>query len=286
MLRRIIGEDLELVFRPAPDLNCIEADPAQMDQILVNLAVNARDAMPDGGRLIVETRNETVDETFCASHVDAQPGEYVMLAVSDTGCGMDAATLVNIFDPFYSTKAFGKGTGLGLATVFGIIRQNDGFIQVESEPGLGTTFRVYFRSSEEQAEPLRVEEVSDLPRGTETVLLVEDDAVVLGLTKEILEQHGYSVIALENGQAARDHCAAHDGHIDLLVTDVVMPGMNGAELHKGLLKKRPELKALFMSGYAADVIGLGGILEDGMSFLQKPFRIERLVRTVRAVLDA
>jgi PAS domain S-box-containing protein len=286
MLRRIIGEDIELVFRPAPDLTCIEADPAQIDQILVNLAVNARDAMPDGGRLIVETRNETVDEAFCASQVDAQPGEYLMLTVADTGHGMDASVLSNIFDPFYSTKALGKGTGLGLATVFGIVKQNGGFIRVASEPGLGTTFEVYFPSTDEQAEPLPAEEPSELPHGTETILLVEDEPTVRDLGKGILEQFGYTVIDMEDGQKACGHCEANDDAIDLLVTDVIMPGMNGLELHRELLKTRPGLKVLFMSGYTADVIGLDGELEEGMGFLQKPFSLKRLIRNVRAMLDA
>lgn len=286
MLRRIIGEDVELVFLPSPGLDSIKADPAQIDQILVNLAVNARDSMPGGGRVVVKTRNVTVDEAFCASQVDAQPGDYVMVAVSDTGHGMDASTVANIFDPFYSTKAVGKGTGLGLATVFGIVKQNEGFIRVASEPGQGTTFEVYFRSSDEPAEPLPAEEESDLPHGTETVLLVEDEPMVRDLARQILEQFGYSVIDMEDGQAAYGHCAEYDDPVDILVTDVIMPGMNGLELYRELLKTRPGLKVLFISGYTADVIGLEAELEEGMGFLQKPFSLKRLIRAVRVMLDA
>ena len=286
MLRRIIGEDIDLVFVPEKKLGRIKADPAQLDQILVNLAVNARDAMTDVGKLTIETQNITLDQEFCDSHVGAEPGDYVMLAVTDTGHGMDDETRSNIFVPFFSTKDKGKGTGLGLATVYGIVKQNNGFITVYSEPGTGTTFKVYFPRVMEKADKLSKEKASDLPTGTETVLLVEDEAMVRGLAKKILERQGYKVIAMENGGVAYAHYDEHDDPFDLLLTDVVMPSMNGRTLFNKLREKRPELKAVFMSGYTENVIAHHGVLDEGVHFIQKPFTIETLAKMVRKVLDS
>jgi len=286
MLRRIIGEDIDFVFVPAKRLGRIKADPAQLDQILVNLAVNARDAMPDGGKLTIETQNVTLDQEFCDSHVGAEPGDYVMLAVADNGHGMDEETLSNIFEPFFSTKEKDKGTGLGLATVYGITKQNNGFITVYSEPSNGTTFKVYFPRVQDKAEKLTKDKGSDLPIGTETILLVEDEQMVRGLAKKILERQGYKVITMENGGTAYAYYENHDDPFDLLLTDVVMPSMNGRDLYNKLREKRPELKAVFMSGYTENVIAHHGVLDEGISFIQKPFTIKTLAMMVRKVLDS
>jgi len=285
MLQRIIGEDVELRFIAARNLGRIKADPSQIDQILVNLAVNARDAMPNGGKLVIETQNVTIDEAFCAAHLDAQPGEYVSLTVSDTGCGMDEQTRQKIFEPFFSTKDKEKGTGLGLATVYGIVKQNDGFITVYSEPNVGSTFKVYFPRGQEEAIPLTRAQGADLPRGTETILLVEDEAMVRGLVKKVLGQQGYTVLEAENVESAIKIFTETQERIDLLLTDVIMPVMNGRELHHHLATKRPGLKALFMSGYTENVVAHHGVLDDGVSFIQKPFQIETIARMVRQVLD-
>jgi len=285
MLRRIIGEDVTLVFNPSPDLGCIKADSSQLDQILINLVVNARDAMPDGGRLTIETVNVKLDEEFCRSQVGAEPGDYVMLAVSDSGCGMDAETQAKIFEPFFSTKDKDQGVGLGLATVYGIVQQNNGFISVSSAVGAGTTFKVYFPQVREEVE--KREDLRDdaLPVGDETILLVEDEEMVRSLARRILESQGYRVIVAADGGEALQQCREYAGEIHLLLTDVVMPQMNGRQLQLWLAENRPKMRTLFMSGYTDDVIGYHGILEDGIDFLQKPFTVEQLVRRVRQALD-
>ncbi len=285
MLRRIIGEDIDLEFIPAKDLGRIKADPAQLDQILVNLAVNAREATPDGGKLTIETQNVSLDEEFCASHVEAEPGDHIMLAVSDNGQGMDEKTKSKIFEPFFSSKGSDANTGLGLATVYGIVKQNGGFISVYSELDAGTTFKVYFPRVKKTADALPEERPRDTHTGTETVLLVEDEALVRNLAKRILEKSGYNVIAKDNGGAAFVYCDQSDDPIDLLLTDVVMPNMNGRDLFTKLQKKRPALKALFMSGYTENVIAHHGVLDEGVRFIQKPFTIETLETNVRRVLD-
>ncbi len=285
MLRRIIGEDVELKFLPARNLGRIKADPSQIDQILVNLAVNARDAMPNGGKLIIETQNVAIEEAFCETHLDARPGDYVLLTVSDTGCGMDEETLQNIFEPFFSTKGKDKGTGLGLATVYGIVKQNNGFISVYSEPNVGSTFKVYFPRVQEEAISLMREKSAHLPKGTETILLVEDEVMVRGLVKKILGQQGYKVLEAANVENAIKIFTETAEPIDLLLTDVIMPVMNGRELHHYLAAKRPGLKALFMSGYTENIVAHHGVLDDGVSFIQKPFTIETIARMVRQVLD-
>jgi len=286
MLCRIIGEDIDFIFKPARGLLRIKADPGQLDQIFINLAVNARDAMPDGGKLTIETQNVAFDEEYCRSHAEMETGEYVMLAVTDTGHGMDDDTLEHIFEPFYSTKKKEQGTGLGLSTVYGIVKQNGGFINVYSEPGIGTTFKIYFPSVREKAEKFSARAESAYPTGNETVLLVEDEDMVRKLAKKILEKHGYNVIDMSNGGVAVVWAEKHDDHIDLLLTDVIMPGMNGRELREKLLEKRPDLKVLYMSGYTENVIAHHGVLEEGTQFIQKPFTVEFLTRKIREVLDS
>jgi PAS domain S-box-containing protein len=285
MLRRIIGEDIDFVFAPDGRLWRINADPTQLDQVLMNLAVNARDAMPDGGKLTIETQNVTLDDEYCKSHAGFIPGDYVMLAVTDTGHGMDAETLENIFEPFFSTKEVGKGTGLGLAMVYGVMKQNKGFINVYSEIGEGTTFKIYYPALKEKAEKLSKDKLADMPAGTETVLLVEDEGIVRNLAKTVLERQGYTVIDAPDGKKARLEYTQYSGEIHLLLTDVVMPKMNGGELYKKLLDLKPGLKALFMSGYTEDAIAHHGVLDKGAHFIQKPFTIQALAKAVRKALD-
>ncbi len=285
MIGRIIGEDIDMQFKPARKLGRIKADPSQLDQILVNLSVNAKEAMPDGGKLIIETQNVHLSPEFCEPHEDAEPGDYVMLAVTDTGCGMDRETQLKIFEPFFSTKGRDQGTGLGLATVYGIVKQNKGLIKVYSEIDIGTTFKVYFPRVMEEADRLSKEKGTDLPKGTETVLLVEDEAMVRKLARKILERQGYEVIEMENGGSAYAYFDEHDDPVGLLLTDVVMPNMNGKTLFNKLKEKRPGLKAIFMSGYTENAIAHHGVLDEGTHFIQKPFTIETLARMVRKVLD-
>jgi PAS domain S-box-containing protein len=286
MLRRMIGEDIQVEFRPCEGLWNVRIDPSQVTQILANLAVNARDAIAGTGKITIETDNVTADEAYCRAHGDALPGEYASLSFSDTGQGMDAETLAQIFEPFFTTKEHGKGTGLGLATVYGIVKQNGGFIGVYSEPGIGATFKICFPRVQEEAER-KVEAVeSPLPGGTETILLVEDEEQILHLAARILEDHGYRVLAAGTPEAACRAAEQHEGEIHLLLTDVVMPGMNGRDLQRKVAALRPGIRALFMSGYTEDVIAHRGILEEGVSFLPKPFTIRSLAEKVRSVLDA
>jgi CheY-like chemotaxis protein len=256
-----------------------------MDQILANLAVNARDAIAGTGKLTIETGRATFDEAYCAEHVGFVAGEYVLLAVSDDGCGMDAETRSHLFEPFFTTKERGKGTGLGLATIFGIVRQNDGFIGVYSEPGHGTTFKVYLpRHRLAGTQPAQA--VSAPARtGQGTVLLVEDEQAIRQVTVRMLERLGYTVISAGTPGEAIQLAREHVGEIDLLLTDVVMPEMNGRDLAKNLLSLRPGLKRLFVSGYTANVIAHHGVLDEGVHFLQKPFSVEALAAKVREALD-
>jgi len=285
MLERIIGEDVELRFRPTRDLWRIKADTGQLDQILVNLAVNARDAMPDGGMLTIETQNAVIDGAYCRLYEGAVPGDYAMLAVSDSGHGMDAETLEHIFEPFYSTKDKDRGTGLGLSTVYGIMMQNKGFINVSSAPDQGTVFKIYFPAViDEPEEEFPVQLVAQAT-GSETILLVEDEEMVRRLATKILEKHGYNVIEKENGGMAFMWAEQNDDRVDLLLTDVIMPGMNGRDLLGRLQQKRPGLKALFMSGYTEDVIANHGVLEKDTEFIQKPFNVATLTARVREALD-
>ncbi len=284
MLERIIGEDVRLEFKPAESLWAIMADPAQIDQILVNLAVNARDAMPEGGKLVIETMNASIAEEF-ASGKEAGPGNYVLLAVSDNGQGMDAEVRQRIFEPFFSTKPMGKGTGLGLSTVYGVTKQNGGFIEVDSEPGAGTTFKIYFPAARPEPRKSTIKLAKEIPDGNETILLVEDDRAVRTLARRMLTMRGYGVIEAVDGEDALLKAKGYAGKVDLVLTDVIMPNMNGSELIVRLKESFPGLKSLYMSGYTDDVIGQLGVVEEGVHLLQKPFTIESLSRKVREALD-
>lgn len=286
MLQRIIGEDIELSWSPGYALWEVKIDPAQIDQILANLVVNARDAISGAGRVSIETENTSLDEEYCMRHADTVPGDYVLLSVRDNGCGMDRETMCHIFEPFFTTKVTGKGTGLGLATVFGIVKQNHGCIDVYSEPGQGTTFKVYLaRFADETADEKKPEDKKALPGGAETVLIVEDEPAILSLGVRILDGLGYKVLsAIRPGEAVRLFEERSD-EIDLLLTDTVMPDMNGRELADKLKSIKPSLKCLFMSGYTADVIAHRGVLDQEMNFIQKPFSIEALARKTRVALD-
>jgi PAS domain S-box-containing protein len=287
MLRRLIGEDVELIWRPAEQICVVRMDPSQVDQTLTNLCVNARDAICGVGTITIETRCLVVDEAFCRAHPEARPGEFVELTVCDSGCGMDSSLLVHLFEQFFTTKELGSGTGLGLATVDGIVRQNDGFITVASRPGEGTTFRIYFpRFLEsppvEQARPKPAP--AELP-GKETILLVEDEGALLRVARRILERLGYTVLAADNPVAAMALARDHQGPIDLLVTDIIMPQMNGRELSTAFLQQFPDARCVFMSGYTADVIASHGVLPEDVLFLQKPFTPDQLGTIIRVALD-
>jgi PAS domain S-box-containing protein len=284
MLRRLLGEDVDLAFAPGPGLGATKADAGQIEQVLMNLVVNARDAMPNGGSLGIATSNTDVDDDFASTHIGLRPGAYVKISVTDTGTGMDEATQARIFEPFFTTKAAGKGTGLGLATVYGIVKQSGGGIWVQSELGRGTTFDI-FLPREGTARGAEVGAVSRKPgRGTETILLVEDEEAVRRLTQRILVAAGYHVVAAASGAEALQITAEHAARIDLLVTDVVMPGMNGRELWERLQKLRPELKVLYMSGYSDDVLEDRGALAPDTQLVGKPFSADVLLRQVRVAL--
>jgi len=286
MLGRLIGEDITIVVRPAVDLGTAQADPGQIDQILLNLAVNARDAMPKGGTLTLETANIAFDDEYAADHGPATPGRYVMLAVSDTGVGMDAETQNRIFEPFFTTKPAGQGTGLGLATVYGIVKQSAGYIWVYSEPGLGTTFKIYLPRVDEMPDGISPASPSESTRGgDETILLVEDNAALREVTRRRLEELGYTVLLAADGAEALALAGARSEPIDLLLTDVVMPNLGGGELAQRLAALRPGLRVLYMSGYTDGAIEQHGVLAAGVMLLEKPFSGEQLLRAVRVVLD-
>ncbi|MDX6385392.1 MAG: two-component system, cell cycle sensor histidine kinase and response regulator CckA [Blastocatellia bacterium] len=286
MLRRLIGEDIQLTAKFDPSLQKTKADPGQIEQVLVNLVVNARDAMPTGGKLTIETTNGDLEQEYASKHVGVQPGKYVILAVSDTGSGMDSETKARIFEPFFTTKEIGKGTGLGLSTVYGIVKQSGGNIWVYSEPGRGTTFKVYLPQIEGHTEPEAKPVVpSAALGGTETILLVEDEDVVRGLARKILESVGYNVLDANSGQEAFRLCEVHPEPIHLLLTDVVMPRTSGREVAEHLTLLRPGLRVLFMSGYTDEAIVHHGILDSSVEFIQKPFNPGALIRKVREVLD-
>jgi two-component system cell cycle sensor histidine kinase/response regulator CckA len=285
MLRRLLGEDVELVIHYDRNLSRVRVDPSQMDQVVMNLALNARDAMPHGGKLTIETREVELDPSYTADHFDVSPGPHVMLAVSDTGIGMDKETQSRIFEPFFTTKEVGKGTGLGLSTVFGIVRQSGGHIWVYSELGGGSTFKVYLPRAE-AGQPEIVEFVAPVTlRGTETILLVEDQDEVRRVAQEILVRQGYHVIAAQNAGEALLSCERHPRTIHLLLTDVVMPQMSGRELAERLGPMRPDMKVVYMSGYTDNAIVHHGILDSGIAYVQKPLVPDMLARRVREVLD-
>ena len=285
ILRRVIGEDIELATSLAPDLGAVRADVGQLEQVLMNLAVNARDAMPTGGKLTIETANVEREPEGARDPEARAVRPYVMLAVSDSGCGMDAATKARIFEPFFTTKEAGKGTGLGLATVYGIVQQAGGLIWVYSELGYGTSFKVYLPQVDATPEGAAAQGVR-APRGTETVLLVEDAAAVRAVTRQALERQGYTVLEAPNGAAALHLAEQHRGPIHLLLTDVVMPELGGRRLAEQLAGLRPDLKVLYASGYTDDAVVRHGVIEATAAYLQKPFTPETLARKVRAVLDS
>jgi CheY-like chemotaxis protein len=286
MLRRLIGEDVELVLGLAPGVGNIKADPGHIEQAIFNLAVNARDAMPAGGRLTIETAAVHLDENYARTHLGVRPGEYVMIAVSDTGHGMDAETKRHIFEPFFTTKEKGKGTGLGLATVYGVVKQSGGDIWVYSEPGKGSTFKLYFpRILDASADPLYAGGARSRSRGSETILVVEDEQGVRDLIARMLGHQGYTILRAESAQEALDISAAHAGRIAMLLTDVVMPHMSGRQLAERLVRERPDMKVLYLSGYTENTVVHHGVLEAGVEFLAKPFSQETLAQRVREVLD-
>jgi PAS domain S-box-containing protein len=287
MLRHLIGEDIDLIWSPGHGLAAVKMDPSQVDQILANLCVNARDAISGVGKVTIETRNTVLDEAYCAEHAGAAPGEYVMLAVSDNGCGMDRETQEYVFEPFFTTKEVGKGTGLGLATVYGIVKQNNGFIEVASEPGKGTAFRIYLPrhggKAEEKVEAVR----AGTPQGRgETILVVEDDVTVLYLTERILDHLGYAVLTSASPAEALSMAGEYQGGINLLLIDVILPEMSGMDLAGEMLKIRPTIRILFMSGYTADIVARQGVLEKGVHFIQKPFTLDSLARKVREAMGS
>ena len=286
MLRRLIGEDLSLTTVLAPELGRVKADPGQLEQVIVNLVVNARDAMPEGGQITIETANVEVDQAYFQTRPEVQPGSYVVLAVSDTGHGMDEATKARIFEPFFTTKGPGKGTGLGLATVYGIVKQSGGSIYVYSEPGLGSTFKIYLPLVKDEIPARKSSPGTNPPsRGKETILLVEDEVAVRAITRFALQSFGYTVLEARDGQEAIRLCEEQKPAIDLLVSDVVMPEMSGRQLTERLLTMVPRLKVLYVSGYTDDAIVRHGVLEPGAAFLQKPFTPKALANKVREVLD-
>jgi len=286
LLRPLMGDDVEVLIVPNSSSAIIEADPGQLDQIVVNLAVNARDAMPHGGKFILETSTVHLDESFSVQHGRMSSGRYVMLAVSDSGTGMDEATQARIFEPFFTTKELGKGTGLGLATVYGIVQHNGGQIWVYSELGRGTTFKIYFPSAEHKIgiETKREAEAAlPKPEGR-TILLVEDDEVMRSLTRQLLVEQGYRVLEAADGRSALESLASHSGRVDLLLTDVVMRGMSGPELVTRVSQSHPSMKVIYMSGYTGELIAEREILNSGITLLEKPFTRSGLLKTVHSAL--
>jgi PAS domain S-box-containing protein len=286
MVSRVIGANIELAFLPGANLGRVKADPSQIEQVALNLVVNARDAMPDGGRLTIETSNVQLERDYATQHAVVDPGPYVMLTVSDSGTGMDAATKARIFEPFFTTKSQGRGTGLGLATVYGVVKQSGGYVWVYSELGHGTTFKVYLPMVQAPAEKTAPEKtVQGHEPGTETILFVEDEQSVRELVSEYLSARGYHVLDASDGQQALEIAAAHSGKIQLLITDVVMPRLSGRELAARLAATRPDLKILYISGYTDDSVFRHGVLQGGMDFMQKPFNLKALATKIREVLE-
>jgi PAS domain S-box-containing protein len=286
LLGRLIGEDIDLVIDPATDLWTVRVDPGQMEQVIMNLVVNSHDAMPQGGKLTIETANVELDENDTVSRQLARPGEYVRLSVSDTGCGMDSATQARVFEPFFTTKPAEQGTGLGLATVYGIVMQSGGHIELYSELGLGTTFKIYIPRCRDDVTPESAQPAAqEPPLGCETVLLVEDEEGVRTLARMALEKNGYTVLEARHPQEALKLLEGHQGAVQILVSDVVMPHMSGRQLAERLLPARPDMKVLYISGYTDDAVVRHGLLDATTPFLQKPFTPDTLARTVRSILD-
>jgi len=286
ILRRLIGENIDLLWQPAACLWPVKMDPSQIDQILANLCVNARDAISGVGKLTIETGKQTFDEEYCSEHPDFIPGDFVLLAVSDNGCGMDKDTLDNLFEPFFTTKVVGNGTGLGLATIYGMVKQNNGFINVYSEPGQGSTFKIYLpRFVANKDADKAVSEKKTAAGGTETILLVEDEPSILRMIRMMLKRKGYTVLSAATPTEAFEKAKNHSGSIDLLMTDVVMPEMNGRDLAEKITDIYPDIRLLFMSGYTADVIAHQGVLDDRVAFIQKPFSMANLAEKLREVLE-
>ena len=287
MLKRLIGENINLKTLHSPDLYKIEADPGQIEQIIMNLAVNARDAMPKGGMLTIETANMDFDADYLKYHgTENTPGPYVMLAVTDTGKGMDKETQSRIFEPFFTTKERGRGTGLGLSTVYGIVKQNHGNIWVYSEPERGATFKAYFPKAKKDTKAIKKGK-SPQPslKGDETILIAEDDENLCTMTERMLKGYGYKILTASNGEEAVEKISSHKGRIDLLLTDVIMPGMDGKELAGMIQQKHPKIKIIYMSGYTDDAIAHYGILEEGLDFIEKPFSQKDLALKVREAVD-
>ncbi len=285
MLTRLIGEDVDLVWKPGDTLENVTIDPSQVDQILANLCVNARDAIDGGGMIVIETANTVLDESFCMEHPDCKPGPYVMLAVTDDGCGMTREIKARVFDPFFTTKRLGEGTGLGLSTVYGIVQQNEGAIYVYSEPGRGTSFKIFLpRALENSKSPKPSSIPTSYAAKGETVLFVEDEPALCAIGQSMLENLGFRVLPAGRPSSAIEFSKSHKGEIDLLITDVIMPEMNGMELLQELQETRPKIKCLYMSGYTADVIAHHGVLEQGVHFLAKPFNLTTLAEKVFQVL--
>ncbi len=284
LLRPLIGENVELVANLAPDAGHTRADAGQLEQVIMNLVVNAKDAMPTGGKLSIRTQSVCIGDSHGWGQTFIRPGKYVMLSVSDTGMGMDKETQSRIFEPFFTTKEKGKGTGLGLSTVYGIVKQTGGYVMVQSEKGVGSIFNIYLPQVEAMVDSSAAPVVRAAQGGNETVLLVEDEESVRQLVRETLEAKGYKVIEADNGEAGLAAAANWQGKIDLVITDIVMPGISGRELAHEVLKSRPETKVLYLSGYTEDTIVSEGSFESGTSFLQKPFTLQLLSRKVREVL--
>jgi two-component system cell cycle sensor histidine kinase/response regulator CckA len=284
-LNRLVGENIELTTVQSSSLGLVSADPVQIEQILTNLVVNARDAMPNGGKITIETANVVLDEDYAEAHPDVEAGSYVMFAVSDTGQGIESETMTLIFDPFFTTKEKGLGTGLGLATVYGIVKQHQGHVGVYSDVGRGTTFRVYFPRVEDQSETIHeISSIENKPKSKETVLVVEDEEIVRNMAVEVLETLGYSTLSARDPDHAQAISQGYEGPIDLLLTDVVLPQMDGRSLYDRLSASRPEMKVLYVSGYTENIIMHHGVLDEGIQFLAKPFTVDALAKRIRHIL--
>ena len=285
MIRRVIGEHITLNILAGHDLGTIHADRGQIEQILTNLCVNARDAMPDGGTITIGTENVLIDASFCETHAWAEPGRFVLLSVTDIGCGMEDEVIGQVFDPFFTTKSVGEGTGLGLSTVYGFVKQHRGMIHIYSEVNAGSTFKIYLPLVERSATSVADKIEGPVPGGTETILLAEDEEIVRNLTKIVLQRAGYTVLAACDGEDALRLLEEHEGEINLVILYVVMPKLGGRAVHERLSKTRPNLRFLFASGYSMNAIHTNFVLDDGLAFIQKPYPRTVLLRRIRKVLD-